>query len=195
MRSRRATVSSASWTISVMRSMPRLGRWGHCVRNHSASRTPSSPAGRPPPIGQPTRQLAAGASVPGSGSECRRSPGLPAGLTHCYAETASLVTEHQPDRSALQSVPCRKIVMSARWIVNAAWQRARSRPGSRIARVASVRLCAGQHYHSLLVIPSGASDQALEPSRRRPAEYAPRIGVQVEGTSVRRTFFIARCPV
>jgi hypothetical protein len=24
-------------------------------------------------------------------------------LTHCYAETASLVTEHQPDRSALQS--------------------------------------------------------------------------------------------
>ena len=34
-------------------------------------------------------------------------------LTHCYAETASLVTEHQPDRPALQSVPCRKIVMSA----------------------------------------------------------------------------------
>jgi hypothetical protein len=27
------------------------------------------------------------------------------------------------------------------------------------------------------------------------AEYAPRIDVQVEGTSVRRTFFIARCPV
>ena len=68
--------------------MPLLGRWRHCVRNHSASRAPSGPAGRPPRIGQPIRQSATGASEPGSGPECRRSPGSACWCSFAAVETS-----------------------------------------------------------------------------------------------------------
>ena len=83
----------------------------HCVPTHSASRA-FRPGGRPPRMGQPIRQPATGASVPGPGPEgstrrdllhhdsANRLPGTRRGVRRAVRSYLEVLAEHLPPAAA-----------------------------------------------------------------------------------------------